>query len=182
MLALPLIAAAAAGLTRVLSSLSIPGRLLGLGEGRFRAGPAVWGAVLAGFVAINAGELFRRSTRGGEATGPPPNTWRGGDVPPDARVVDVTGWTLYYGQRPGYTFANLVEAPTDPDLRWVVVREAHLHGPWAYCQQIRALVAGLQPVAMFPENPGRRQAVVYVFDRLAKPSQAATRLPLSTRR
>ena len=140
-------------------------------------------AVLAGFVAINARELLA-----------PINAGWGGyraasdwlakqvNVPPDERIVDVTGWTLFYGQRPGYTFANLVEAPADPDLRWVVVREAHLHGPWDYCQQIRSLVAGLEPVASFPENPGRRQAVVYIFDRKAQPTQAASKLPLSKRR
>ena len=112
-------------------------------------------AVLAGLVAINAGELLA-----------PINAGWGGyraaaewlakqvNVPPDERVVDVTGWTLFYGERPGYTFANLVEAPADPDLRWVVVREAHLHGPWAYCEQIRSLVAGLQPVARSPRIPG----------------------------
>jgi hypothetical protein len=182
-IALPLIGAAAAGLTRLLTSMAIPGRLLGMGEGRFRAGPAVWVAVLAGFVAINSGELFA-----------PINAGWGGyraasdwlakqvNVPPDERIVDVTGWTLFYGQRPGYTFANLVEAPLNPDLRWVVVREAHLHGPWDYCKQIRSLVAGLEPVASFPENPGRRQAVVYIFDRKAAPAQAASRLPLSKRR
>ena len=114
-IALPLIGAAAAGLSRLLTSLAIPGRFLGLGEGRFRAGPAVWMAVLAGFVAINSGELFA-----------PINAGWGGyraasdwlakqvNVPPDERIVDVTGWTLFYGQRPGYTFANLVEAPAQP--------------------------------------------------------------------
>jgi len=181
-IALPLIGAAAAGLARILTSLSIPGRLLGLGEGRFRAGPAVWMAVLAGFVAINARELLApvNAGWGGYRAA---SEWlaRQVNVPPDEWIVDVTGWTLFYGQRPGYTFANLVEAPADPDLRWVVVREAHLHGPWAYCRQIRSLVAGLEPVASFPENPGRQQAVVYIFDRKAKPVQAASKMPLSRR-
>ena len=64
-------------------------------------------------------------------------------------MVDVTGWSQFYGRREGYTFENLVAAQGDPAARWVVAREAHLKGPWEYCGRLRALVDGLEPVAVF---------------------------------
>jgi hypothetical protein len=80
--------------------------------------------------------------------------------------VDVTGWSQFYGDREaGYTFENLVAAPGDPDARWVVVREAHLKGPWEYCQRLRSLVDGLAPAAEFHGSARRRPTTVYVFDR-----------------
>ena len=45
-----------------------------------------------------------------------------------------------------------------------MVRDAHLTGPWLYCQQIRQLVGDRKPVATFPENPVRKQSQVFVFD------------------
>jgi len=73
----------------------------------------------------------------------------------------------------GYTFANLFEASRDPQARFVVVREAHLIGPWGYCQFFRDLVRGLQPVAQFPDRPDDKQSRVYLFDR------SQPRMPLS---
>ena len=163
--ALPLITCAAYGLVRVLGSVSIPGAWLGLGEDRFRPGPAIWVLALAALAWLNCPGLLA-----------PVNAELGGyrdaglylaqHTPPEARVVDVTGLSLYYGQRPGYTFADLIKAdPRDPSVRWVVVRESHLHGPWVYCQQLRTLVGGLRPVASYPPVHRPRVAQVYVFDR-----------------
>lgn len=84
----------------------------------------------------------------------------------DGPIVDVTGWSQYYGRKsPGYTFANLYAASTDSNARWVVAREAHLIGPWEYCQQIRALVDGLEPTATFVGMAGHRPTRVFIFDR-----------------
>ena len=69
--------------------------------------------------------------------------------------------------RPGYTFADLILAPGDPDLRWVVARENHLLGPWTYCGRLRELTGTLKPVAVFPERPRPDEAKVYVFERPA---------------
>jgi 4-amino-4-deoxy-L-arabinose transferase-like glycosyltransferase len=49
--ALLLIAAAAAALHRLLRSIVIPGRWVGLGEGRWTPGPAVWVLALGGLIA-----------------------------------------------------------------------------------------------------------------------------------
>ncbi len=79
-------------------------------------------------------------------------------------MVDVTGWSLFYGERPGYTFANLIEAMGDRELTRVVVRDSHLNGPWEYCAQIHQLIGDRQPVATFPEHPAPKQSVVFVYD------------------
>ena len=74
-------------------------------------------------------------------------------VPEDAKVVDLTGWSLFYGERKGYTFANLIEAMGDKSVQRIVVRDAHLKGPWEYCQQLKTLIGDRKPVATYPEHP-----------------------------
>jgi 4-amino-4-deoxy-L-arabinose transferase-like glycosyltransferase len=170
-LSLMLIPAAALGLDHVLGRIAVPARWLGKQGSPFRAGPAIWGLALIGYLAWATPALLA-----------PVNAGLGGyraagmyltqHAPPGTKVVDVTGWSLYYGERSGYTFANLIEAPGDPNLRWVVARDAHLKGPWGYCRQLRALVTGLEPVATFPEKEGPNQARVYVFDRLSRTVRA----------
>ena len=77
----------------------------------------------------------------------------------------------------GYTFANLVQAPADPSVRWVVARESHLRGPWGYCDQLRSLVGDAAPVAVFRgENP-RHTVKVMVFDRMRSGSPPAVASP-----
>jgi 4-amino-4-deoxy-L-arabinose transferase-like glycosyltransferase len=160
-----LITAAAAGLTHLLDTLRLPARWFERGEeGWLYPGPAVWILVLSAYAAWVAPDLS--SPLNSEYAGyRQAGYWLASHVSPGTEVVDLTGWSLFYGERPGYTFANLHEAPGDPDLRYVVVREAHLRGPWGYCERIRQLVAGLEPVAAFPETPSRGQSRVYVFDR-----------------
>ncbi len=92
----------------------------------------------------------------------------------DRPILDVTGWGQYYSGRPGYTFANLHEAILVERPRWLIVRRAHLAGPWGYCQHLRALVGARRPIRAFPEldpstddrsRPGRAStATVWVFD------------------
>jgi hypothetical protein len=90
----------------------------------------------------------------------------------DGLVVDVTGWSQFYGDRPsGYTFANLLRASADPAARWVVVREAHLVGPWYYCQELATLVAGRTPVQTFIGQARRRPTRVFVYDLQAPPAE-----------
>ena len=162
-LAYPLIASAAFGLSRGLQSLVIPGRWVGQPGERFRLGPIGLMLALAGLAATYHDELV--APINGQFAG-----YRGaaeylaGHVPAEARVVDVTGWALYYGERPGYTFANLIEAMGDRDLARVVVRDSHLNGPWEYCDRIRTLIGDRKPVAQFPEQPGPKQSVVFVYD------------------
>jgi 4-amino-4-deoxy-L-arabinose transferase-like glycosyltransferase len=85
----------------------------------------------------------------------------------DSKVIDVTGWSQFYGRQTGYTFEDLVAAPADPSARWVVAREAHLVGPWEYCRRLRDLVDGLEPVEVFAGSARHRKRAtrVLVFDR-----------------
>ncbi len=163
-LSLILIPAAGFGLERLLGSISVPGRLLGLGEGRFTAGPAVWALVLVGLGLWSARQLFEPinfNCRGYRQAG----DWLASIKPEDTPVVDVTGWSLFYGHRRGYTFATLHDALSDPEVRWIIVRESHLKGRWWYCHVLREMIGHREPIRQFPEDPESRQAHVYVFDR-----------------
>lgn len=160
------IGAAAAGLDHAFRAVRVPARWLGQGEGNLRPGPAAWLLALGLLVAWNGGRLFsplNENFAGYRHAG----RWLAEHAAADGAIVDVTGWSLYYGQRMGYTFANLIEAPGDPTVRYVVAREAHLVGPWEYCGRLREMTAGLEPVAAYPPQRVRGQSRVLVFDRLA---------------
>lgn len=162
-LAYPLIASAAFGLGRGLQAIAIPGRWVGQPGERFRIGPIGLLLALAGLTAMNHAELV--TPINGQFAG-----YRGAagyleaNVPEGSKVVDVTGWSLFYGDRPGYTFANLVEARGDRELTRVVVRDSHLNGPWEYCDRIKQLIGDRKPVAQFPEHPEPKQSIVFVYD------------------
>ncbi len=161
-----LIPAAAAGLHGLVGRLTIPGRWVGLDDAAYRPGPAIWIAVIGGLLAFSGRETFapiNEPMAGYRDAG----RWLLEHTDPGEKVADVTGLSLFYGERPGYTFANIIDAPNDPGLRYVVAREAHLKGPWPYCEQIRAVVGDLEPVAIYPANPRARQARVFVFERPA---------------
>ncbi len=178
--AYPLIAGSAFAMSRLLAMIVIPGRWVGGdAEARYRLGPI---GVLASLVAL--GFIYRT-----ELTTPINHQFAGyrdaaayvaERVPPGERVVDLTGWVLYYGDHPGYTFANLIEAMGDRNLTRVVVRDSHLAGPWEYCDRIRHLVAGREPVAQFPEHPEPKQSVVFVYDWAAE--EMARSLPPGVRK
>lgn len=162
--AVVLIPAAGHAVCRLLGAVSIPGRVLGLGEGRFSAGPAVWVVVLLAYAGWAAPSLAR-PVNGDLAGYRQAASWVSEHLPPEGRVVDATGWTQFYASRPGYNFGNLRDAPSDPNLRYVVIREAHLHGAWWYCDVMRAIIQSREPIAVFPEHPRKGQARVFVFDR-----------------
>jgi 4-amino-4-deoxy-L-arabinose transferase-like glycosyltransferase len=90
--------------------------------------------------------------------------WIAAHTAPDARVLDLKGWGLFYGQRQGYTFANLEEAKRVRDFRWVVAHDSFLIGPWPYCEALREAVGGRPPLKSFPEIRRPGVAQVHVFD------------------
>ena len=162
-LAYPLIASAAFGLEQLLKRIAIPGRWIGREDGRYTAGPIVWLAALAGLFAMYQADL--KAPINGQFHGyRDAAAYLAAHVPRDAKVVDVTGWSLFYGERKGYTFANLIEAMGDPGVKRVVVRDAHLKGRWEYCRQIQELIGDRKPVASYPEHPVGKQSVVFVYD------------------
>lgn len=171
-LAYPLIASAAFAIKTMLEKVAIPGRWLGLDDVRYTAGPAVTAMVLVALALTYRAQITapinaRFAGYRGAAE------YLAANVPEGEKVVDVTGWSLFYGDRPGYTFANLVAAKGDPSVRRMVVRDAHLTGPWWYCDEIRTLIGDRKPVASFPANPRPKQSVVFVYDWSDRAEQAA---------
>ncbi len=130
-----------------------------------------WGVVLLFFAVINGSEILAPVNQGMDGYRQA-GDWLAAHSSDQSHVVDVTGWSQFYGRRDGFTYESLVAAPADPMARWVVVREAHMKGPWEYCQRLRALVDGLEPVEVFRGSSRRRPTKVYVFDR--QPRLAST--------
>jgi hypothetical protein len=163
LIALPFFAAAAAGLRVIIASAVRASRILRLpGARRFAAAASAVFALVLVF-SNRAGLLEPVGAAGGgyrEA-----GSWLAAHVGRGERVVDLTGWSLYYSQRPGYVFATLIAAPADQGARWVVAREAHVSGPWPYCRQLRSLIAGSKLVARFPAKPRRGQSKVSIYER-----------------
>jgi hypothetical protein len=108
--------------------------------------------------------------------------WLAIHAPADARVLDLKGWAIFYGQRAGYTFERLEEGMRDPKLGWVVAHDAFLVGPWDYCQAVRRTVGSRVPIKSFPEirRPGISQ--VHIFDLSQKLARSETRLSASSHR
>ncbi len=176
--------AAAYGLTWLMSNVSIPGAWLGLASERLRPGPAVWAIVIAvlfvtpNFRALgplNTGPLSVYRTTG---------QWLALNTQNCDQVLDLTDWSLFFSQRRGYGFANVYQAPANPDTRWIVVRKPHVEGRWPYSGLIRTLIGGRDPVALIPAQAGPDQVQIRVYDRrspvpeiaaAANPRDAGTR-------
>jgi Dolichyl-phosphate-mannose-protein mannosyltransferase len=158
-----LIASAAFGLERLITSIAIPGRWIGQTDGRYRLGPIAWIAALIGLIVTYKPEIetpINNQFQGYREAG----IYLSANVPHDAKVIDLTGWSLYYGERPGYTFANLIEAMGDPSVSRIIVRDAHLEGKWEYCKQIKQLIGDHTPMTQYPEHPTGKQSIVFVYD------------------
>ena len=175
----PLIALAAHGLHGLVGKITLPGRWFGLDEGRYEIGPALWGVLLVGLGLFYAPETLapiNQANAGYRSAG----EYLAKQVQGDERTVDLTGLSLFYASKPGYTFEDLHAAPGDTRLRWVVVREAHLRGDWPYCERIRELVGDRAPQATFPDNPKKGQAKVFVFE-IEMPAAAMARKDRTSR-
>jgi hypothetical protein len=131
---------------------------------RATVGPGLWSLVLGGLACLLLPRTLAPVNEGlgGYKTA---GLWLRERVAPGVRVVDVSGWAIYYGRLDGYTFANLIHAPNDPAARWIVAREAHLRGPWPYCKLLRGLVGDAKPVVVFHSANPRHTTTVFVFDR-----------------
>ncbi len=68
------------------------------------------------------------------------------DHPDDGRVLDLTDWSLYFANYPGFGIARVEEAAARPETRFVVVRDAHLNGHGRSSEIARGLVAGREPI------------------------------------
>jgi len=161
-----LILASAAGIARLVERLTIPGWVLGLGDEILRPGPAIWGVILLAY-AGSMWHAIQAPINVELGSYRPAGQWLAEHSTKDEHVVDLTGWSQFYAERDGYAFANLHDVVREPNVRFIIARESHLKGPWPYCQRLRELVGGRQPVETFPKQPTHGVAQVYVFDRQA---------------
>lgn len=172
-----LMLAGAHGLTWLIGRIAIPGAWLGQARERLRPGPAVW-VVLLGLLILSP-QLWKP---GNFIPGPfnvyrDTADWLAVHAGPDGRILDLTDWSLYFSRRPGYRFAQVYDAPRDPELRWVVVRRPHLDGHWNYSSVVRNLVQGRDPVALLPANPKPGQLQIRIYDR-----RSASSVPTAAKR
>ena len=161
--AIPVIAASAHGLLLLIDRASEHLFASAPAERRRRLRIALVSALLVCGLAIAGRELvapvnagFRGYRQAGD--------WLTVNTPGDARILDLKGWATFYGQRAGYSFAEVAQADQDRELGWIVAHDAFLAGPWNYCQMIRKLVGNRRPVASFPKDRRPGESQVHVFD------------------
>jgi hypothetical protein len=161
--------AAAHGLAWLICSIVIDGRWLGLAEGRFRPGPALWALVLGALVVH---PWFRTITQvpGSFASYRDTGSWiETITAQKPGQVLDMTDWSLFFSGRPGFVLKDIHTAAADPNTRWIVARNAHLHGHWVYSRVLADLVRDRAPVVLIPEHPQPGQLQIRVYDRWAAP-------------
>lgn len=164
--------AAANGVAWLMRSVVIPGQWLGRGDEQFRLGPAVWAVVLSAVVAVPYARAVTPAA-GSFAAYRDAGVWIAQTKAHEpGKVLDMTNWSLYFSEQPGLKFADVHTAPRDPELRWIIVRDAHLRGRWNYSAILRHLIADREPVALFPAHPGARQLQLRIFDLRTTPLPA----------
>lgn len=162
--AMMLIPFAALAVDYLLRHVTIPGRLLGAPGEVIRPGPVFWLLAIAALI-LPSVPRHQAPLNGPFAAYRDAAEWLADHVQPGEKVVDLTGWSQFYGDYPGYTFADVIYAGADQDARWVVAREAHVYGKWDYCEILRSLIGPLQPETIVPKGADPDQARVYIFDR-----------------
>jgi hypothetical protein len=166
--------AAAYGITRLLDRVSIPGRWVGIPQTRWGSGAAGWTAMTLACIAIPNTHLLRPVTSDPFLVYHATAEWLIQNTRGNEQVLDLTDWSLYFSQRPGYHFANVYEAPADPNTRWIVVRKPHLVGRWYNSQVLRELIGGREPVALVPSRATPNPRQIRIYDRQARASQTLT--------
>lgn len=169
--------AAAHGLAWLIPRVSLEARVLGLGQGRLRPGPAVWGLVIA---LLAAWPLWRGLSpyNSSFAIYRMAGSWLAEQPVAGGRVLDLTDWSLFFAERPGDTFASVLEAPHRTDIRYVVLRDSHLKSHSHYSSVVRTVLGGRRPVARFPEHPGPQQLQVAVYDLTEPLTSVETSVPV----
>lgn len=84
---------------------------------------------------------------------------------PGEPIIDLSGWASFYAERPGYGFTRLHEIDPGNPSEYLVVRKAHLVGPWDYCERMRRIARDAELVATFPKNSGEPTSEVRVYRR-----------------
>ncbi len=157
--------AAAHAMTAIVRRISIPGRWLGMANDSLRpgrpSGPCCSRSWPLSPTSATSDRLIQARTLVYHNTG----EWIARNVPGDERVLDMTDWSLYFSGRTGYAFADLYTATSDPQTRWIVVRDGQIDGPSPYCQVLRDLIGDRQPVAQLPAAAASNQMNIEIYDR-----------------
>ena len=170
-----LMLAAAFAFDWLMDKLAFPGWWFGLAHERIRPGPAIWAVLISSLIMIPNSRSLGPFSPGPYwiyiATG----DWLAQNTREPERVLDLTDWSLYFSQRSGYNVADVGDAMSDPNTRWIVVRSPQIEENWHYDQVIRELIGGRAPVALLPIEIGPNQAPVCIYDRYppALPAAAA---------
>lgn len=158
-----LVIAAAHGLSWLIEHLAIDGRVIGLGPGRLRPGPAVWALVvilIAGWPLLRARASYQSSYLGYRMAG----AFLAQQPGVDGQVLDLTDWTLFFSGRSGHGFEAVVNAPA-LYTRWLVVSDRQLANPENRAAVVaRRMVDGREPIARFPDPDEGARTRVLVFD------------------
>ncbi|MBI1323138.1 hypothetical protein GC170_08115 [bacterium] len=126
--------------------------------------PVIYFALGCAWTTTQAGEFARpigHSALGYKLAG----DWLSQHIPPGESIIDLSGWASFYAERPGYGFAKLHEITPGNPSRYLVVRKAHLVGPWEYCERMRELARDADLVATFPQSVADRTSEVRVYER-----------------
>ncbi len=177
--------AAAYALSWLMSKAAIPGSWLRRPGERLRPGPAVWAALLAALVVYPNVRTLGPPNHGPYSVYSSTGQWIADHVQNTDGVLDLTGWSLFFSERSGYGYAQVYDAPSDPNIRWIVVRDIHVEGHWPYSEVIKGLIGGGEPVALFPAETHGKQVQIRIYDRrapLAATTAAATSDSASRRR
>jgi hypothetical protein len=170
--------AAAHAVSWLMSRVAIPGRWLGLVHERLRPGPAVWALLLACLVVFPNIRLLGPYNAGPFAVYHTTGRWLAQHATADEEILDLTDWSLYFSRRSGYLFANIYDASSHPNIRWIVVRKPHVEGHWHYSQVIRDLIGDREPVALVPADGGHGQVQVRIYDRRSPETRTAASTPI----
>ncbi len=115
--------AAAHGLAWLFCSVSIEGRWLGLGAGRLRPGPAIWALTLAVLLGL---PLYGNAIRvpGSFAPYRDAGSWLAqiAHDPTQGKILDMTDWSLFFSDQPGFALRDIPQAIHDPGTRWILAR------------------------------------------------------------
>ena len=148
-------------------------RRLGPGFRRLRPGVAVSTGLIGLLVVIpnlrTLGPLGPGPFSVYRATG----QWIARNTSVGEEVLDLTDWSLFFSGRPGYVFASVYEAATNPRTRWIVVRKPHVDGHWHYSGVLRNLIGGRDPVVLLPLQATPGQVQIQIYDLLAAAPAAA---------
>jgi hypothetical protein len=156
--------AAAHGITWLIGKAWIPGRWIGLASKRLRPGPAVWSALILFFVVIPNIRSLGPANAGPFSVYRETGAWIARNTDGDGKVLDLTDWSLFFSDCPGYLFANVYEAPLDSKTRWIVARKPHVEGHWHYSQVLRNLIAARRPIALIPPQAGPNRVQIRIYD------------------